>query len=224
MVAAMYLFPYVVNVTSMEWAHAAYIGIFMGLGALSVTVFPATCIASEKEARSWPLLLTTTVTDWEILCGKFVGVLRRSLPIWLILIVYLIPYWGVATFGVLEVAALAIGTTVFLCGTGFYASSRLSRTNVAVAANFVLATLVWVILPALLVIFGQGLRPGYRRSLLDSCWQAVPFVRAMEAMGVNRRYDPPESTLYILGYVLLGIIFAWLAKRQFRRSIFHHVI
>jgi ABC-type transport system involved in multi-copper enzyme maturation permease subunit len=224
MVAAMYLFPYVVNVTSMEWAHAAYIGIFMGLGALSVTVFPATCIASEKEARSWPLLLTTTVTDWEILCGKFVGVLRRSLPIWLILIVYLIPYWGVATFGVLEVAALAIGTTVFLCGTGFYASSRLSRTNVAVAANFVLATLVWVILPALLVIFGQGLRPGYGRSLLDSCWQAVPFVRAMEAMGVNRRYDPPESTLYILGYVLLGIIFAWLAKRQFRRSIFHHVI
>ena len=224
MIAAMYLFPYVAGATSLEGAHAAYVAIFMGLGALSVTVFPATCIASEKEARSWPLLLTTTVTDWEILFGKFVGVLRRSLPIWLILIVYLIPYWGIAAFGVLEIGSLAIGTTVFLCGTGLYVSSRLRRTSAAVAANFVLATLVWVILPALLVLLAQAFGPVYRRSLIDSCWQAVPFVRAMEVTGINRGYDPPESTVCVLSYVLLGILFAWRAKCRFRRDIFQHVV
>ncbi len=223
MIAAMYLFPYVAGVAGMEEAHAAYVAIFMGLGALSVTVLPATCITSEKEARSWPVLLTTTVSDWEILFGKFVGVLRRSLPIWLILIVYLIPYWGIVAFGVLEVGALVIGTTVFLCGTGLYVSTRLRQTNAAVAANFIIAALVWGILPGLLVLFSQAFRPGYRRSLIDSCWQAVPFVRAMEAMAVNRRYDPPESTVYVLGYILLGIFFAWQAKCRFRRNVFHQV-
>ena len=224
MIVAMYLFPYIAGAAGMEEAHAAYVGIFMGLGALSVTVFPATCIASEKEARSWPLLLTTTVSDWEILSGKFVGVLRRSLPIWLILIVYLVPYWGVVAFGVLEVGALVIGTTVFLCGTGLYVSSRLRRTSAAVAANFVLATLVWVVLPALLVLFAQAFRPVFRQSLMDRCWETIPLVRAMEAMSVNRHYEPPESSVYVLGYILLGIVFAWLAKRQFRRNVFHHVI
>ena len=224
MIAAMYLFPYIAGIAGHEEAHAAYVAIFMGLGALSVTVFPATCITSEKESRSWPLLLTTTVSDWEILFGKFVGVLRRSLPIWLILIVYLIPYWGIVSYGVLDVGALAIGTTVFLCGTGFYVSSHLSRTNAAVAVNFVLATLVWAILPALMVLMWQAFRPAYRRSLIDSCWQAVPFVRAMEATAVNRRYDSPESTVFVLGYIALGIAFAWQAKCQFRRNIFHRAL
>jgi ABC-type transport system involved in multi-copper enzyme maturation permease subunit len=224
MIAAMYLFPYIAGVTGMEEAHAAYVAIFMGLGALSVTVFPASCITTEKEARSWPLLLTTTVSDWGILLGKFVGVLRRSLPIWLILMVYLIPYWGIVAFGVLEVGALVVGTTVFLCGTGLYVSTRLRQTNTAVAVNFVIAALVWGILPGLLVLFSQAFRPVYRRSLIDSCWQAVPFVRAMEAMGVNRRYDAPESSVYVLGYILLGIVFAWQAKCRFRRNIFQHAV
>jgi hypothetical protein len=164
------------------------------------------------------------VTDWEILFGKLVGVLRRSLPIWLILIVYLIPFSGIAAFGVLEVGSLAIGTTVFLCGTGLYASSRLRRTSAAVAANFVLATVVWVILPILLALFAQAFRPIFGRSSMDYFWQTIPFVRAMEAMSINRRYDSPESTVYVLVYILLGIVFVWRAKCQFRRDIFHHVI
>jgi hypothetical protein len=92
MVAVIYLFPLIAGAAGLVEAHAAYVTIFMGLGALSVTVLPATCITSEKETRAWPLLLTTGVSDWEILFGKFVGILRRSLPVWIILLVYLMPY------------------------------------------------------------------------------------------------------------------------------------
>ncbi len=224
MIAAMYLFPYVASATSMEDAHAVYIGIFMGLGALSVTVFSATCITSEKEARSWPLLLTTTVSDWEIVFGKFAGVLRRSLPVWVMLIVYLIPFWGILAFGILDVAALVIGTTVFLYGTGLYASSRLRRTSAAVATNFVLAASVWGILHLLLASLVRPFRPSYRRALLDCFWETVPFVQAMETVWSRRRYGSPDTTPYVLGYILLGILFAWRAKCQFRRNIFHQAL
>jgi ABC-2 type transport system permease protein len=235
MIAAMYLFPYVASATSMEEAHAAYIGIFMGLGVLSVTVFSATCIASEKEARSWPLLLTTTVSDWEILFSKVVGVLRRSLPVWVMLLVYLVPFGGIVAFGVLGVVVLVIGTTVFLCGTGLYVSSRLRRASTAVAANFVLAGSVWSALHFLLALYGWAFQHFYRRygrafqhvygrSLIDCFWETVPFVQAMETVWSRRRYGSPESTVYVLGYILLGILFAWRAKCRLRRDVFHHVL
>ena len=220
MIAAMYLFPFIASATSIEGTHMVYVGIFMTLGAISVIVFPATCITSEKEARSWPLLLTTPLSDWEILFGKFVGVLRRSFPVWLMLMVYVIPFSGIAALGVLDVAVLVIGTTAFLCGTGLYVSSRLRRTSDAVAANFVLALVVWGALPALLALYSQFFQSGYRRSLIDRCWQAVPFVQVAQAMDPHGDYDPSESTFYMLGYVVLGILFAWRAKCQFRRNIF----
>ncbi|UCF15819.1 MAG: ABC transporter permease subunit, partial [Phycisphaerales bacterium] len=222
MIAAIYLFPYVARAVGMEEAHAAYVAIFMGLGALSVTVFPATCIASEKEARSWPLLLTTTVSDWQIILGKFAGVLRRSLPVWLILVVYLIPFWGIIAFGVLEVAALVVGTTVFLCGTGFYVSSRAKRANTAVAANFVVAASVWGILHFLLALFKRAFESFsfYRRSLIECFLETVPFIPAMETMWSRRYNSPGRALLYLLSYIIVGIFFAWRAKCRFRRDVF----
>ncbi|UCE46782.1 MAG: hypothetical protein JSW47_14355 [Phycisphaerales bacterium] len=222
MIAAIYLFPYVAATIGMEEAHATYVAIFMGLGALSVTVFPATCIASEKEALSWPLLLTTTVSDWEIILGKFAGVLRRSLPVWLILVVYLIPFWGIIAFGVLEVAALVVGTTVFLCGTGFYVSSRVKRTNTAVAANFVVAASVWGILHFLLALFKRAFESFsfYRRSLIECFLETVPFIPAMETIWSRRYNSPGRALLYLLSYIIVGIFFAWRAKCRFRRDVF----
>jgi ABC-type transport system involved in multi-copper enzyme maturation permease subunit len=235
MIVAMYLFPYIASATSMEGAHAAYIGIFMGLGALSVAVFSATCIASEKEARSWPLLLTTTLSDGDILFGKFVGVLRRSGPVWVMLLVYLIPFGGIIAFGVLSALVVAVGTIVLLCGTGLYVSSRLRRVSAAVAANFVLAGSVWCVLHFLLALYGRvsqhfyerygtAFRHIYGRSLIDCFWDSVPFIQATETVWSPRRCGSPDTTFYVLGYVLLGILFAWRAKCRFRRDVFHHVL
>jgi len=223
MIAAIYLFPLIAGAAGLEAAHAAYVAIFMGLGAVSVTVLPATCITSEKETRAWPLLLTTTLSDWEILFGKFIGVLRRSLPVWIILLVYLIPYWGIIAAGVVHVAWLVLATTVFLCGTGFYLSSRLRRTSAAVAANFVIAGLVWGILPALVTLLGNAIHPVYQHSLIERCWAATPIVQAMLATWPSSDHDLPGSGVHIVGHILLGLLFAWRAKCRFRRDIFHHL-
>lgn len=141
-----------------------------------------------------------------------------------LLMVYLIPFSSILAFGVLNVAALAIGTIVFLCGTGLYVSSRLRQTSAAVAANFVLAASVWGILHLSLASLVRPFRPSYRQSLLDCFWDTVPFVQAMETVWSRRHYGSGGTTPYVLGYILIGILFAWRAKCQFRRNVFHHVL
>ena len=239
MIVAMYLFPVVANTFGWEETHIIYIWIFMGLGILSATVFPSTCITSEKESRSWPLLLTTTLNDWQILFGKFVGVLRRSMFVWLLLFFYVCLFWAfqyVGPLALIHMILIIAGTIIFLSGTGFYFSSRLKHTNEAVITNIALAASVWGLLPLLLAFLAQADRSMH--DLREYYLNVVPFVQATAVMVATdfsgsawSSYDwpdhnrgPLESTCLILtvmlGYMLLGVLFAWCAKRRFRRDIF----
>jgi ABC-type transport system involved in multi-copper enzyme maturation permease subunit len=239
MIVAMYLFPFAASTFGYEETHTIYIWIFMGLGMLSATVFPSTCITSEKESRTWPLLLTTTLNDWQILFGKFIGVLRRSLFVWLLLFFYVGMFWAfqyVVPLALIHMILIIAGTIVFLSGTGFYFSSRLKHTNEAVITNIALAASIWGLLPLLLALLAQADRS--MRGLSEYYLNVVPFVQATAVMVATdfsnstwSSYDwpdhnrgPLESTCLILtvmlGYTLLGVIFAWCAKRRFRRDIF----
>ena len=239
MIVAMYIFPVIANAFGYEETHMMYIWIFMGLGMFSTTVFPSTCITSEKESRSWPLLLTTTLNDWQILLGKFVGVLRRSMFVWLLLLFYVVSFWVFQYLGLLaliHIILIIAGTIVFLSGTGFYFSCRLKHSNEAVIINIALAALLWGLIPLLLEFLAK-----LDRSVLELreyYLNLVPFVQAKAVMvasdfsssvwsfynwpGHNR--GPLESTCLIfiimLVYMFLGALFAWLAKRHFRRDIF----
>jgi ABC-2 type transport system permease protein len=228
LIAAMYLFPVVVDVLDAQTAYMLYLCIFIGLGLLTVTIFPAASITSEKEARTWPLLLLTPLSGWEILAGKFVGVLRRSSFVWLLPLVYIGLFWmlqyvgvGVGLLAIVKMAVIVAGSIVFLCGTGFYFSSRFRRTSAAVMTNFILTGLVWGIIPYLVILLIDACR-SLRYSILDDlkeyCLGIVPFVQAMKAMDGNLSLS--ESSRFIPIYMLLGIFFAWRAKCRLRRNIF----
>ena len=62
-----------------------YVMMFTVIGSIFTIVLSATSITSEKETRSWPILLATSMDDWHILLGKAIGVFRRCLPIWLLI-------------------------------------------------------------------------------------------------------------------------------------------
>jgi ABC-2 type transport system permease protein len=248
MIFAMYLFPYVEDAFGLEETLVFYIWVFMGLGTLSAIVLPSTCITSEKESHCWPLLLTTPLNDWQIIFGKFIGVLRRSLFIWLLLFVYVALFWifrSIGSLALIQILFIISGTVAFLCGTGFYFSSRLKRTSEAVIANIMLAALLWGFVPLLLGFFREVIRGNYFGQMIYSgvsdlgelYLSLVPFIQARVVMVSTftrsywssyrwpyRNLDSLESTYFIfvvmLSYIFVGTLFAWRATRRFRRNIF----
>jgi len=228
-----------------DFAHVAYTLIFVIIGLITNIVLSATTITTEKETRSWPILLATSMGDWQILIGKAVGVFRRCLPIWLFLAGHLILFITVKYIHPIAVVHLAILVTwivVFLSGSGLYFSARLKRTTSAVVANFALALTLWAVIPSLL---GLVATINNESDILEAYILANPVVQAvviMDGAGGSQNATSNLSHLYygwpsgsgwnniwsttsillitMLIYMSMGLFFAWRAKCRFRRNIF----
>ena len=133
-----------------EGPHMVYSSLFVLLGLVISVVLPATSITAERESRSWPILLATPLTDAQIIRGKFLGALRRCMPVWLFLAGHILLFTLVRYIHPIAlplVALTIIPLLIFLTGTGLYFSSRLRRTTTAVILNIALALGLWLILP-----------------------------------------------------------------------------
>lgn len=224
-----------------EGVHVLYTMAYTGIGILFTVVLASTCITSEKESRSWPLLLATTLDDQDILLGKFLGILRRCLVFWSLLfghIVVFILTGMMHSIAIIMAAILVIWVTVFLAGTGIYFSSCFKRTTTAVIMNLALAGLIWVVSPIMLGIIGLM---NNRSDIGEVCILANPMVQIIVIMlgtvgeahdGLQQlRFEWPFGNekfgftmcvlLVNMGiHVLVGALFAWRAKCRFRRNIF----
>lgn len=219
-----------------EETQITYVVIFFGLGTLFTAVLSATSITSEKESRSWPILLTTTVTDWSIVWGKFLGAVRRCSVAWLPLSAHVVLFTllgNIHPVGLVQLGFLVAWLVVFLCATGLYFSTRLARTTTAVIANVSLAAGLWALGPLLLVIIVEIFRiPDELPSL---CMDTNPFVHAVAvteatAGGAVSRYDwvhggmhsfeAATAWMVINGvlYTCIALIFLVVARRRLRRK------
>jgi ABC-type transport system involved in multi-copper enzyme maturation permease subunit len=224
--------------------HIIYVLVFFFLGIVSNAIMAATTITSEKESRSWPILMVTTLSDFKIVLGKAVGLLRRCYPIWLllaghVLIFTCVGYIHPAVF--FHLSIIVIGIILFLCGSGLYFSTRLKRTTTAVMSNAGLALGIWALLPLLAGLFSLAIE---KDDPIEFIGGLNPFVQIAiiteEASGTHAAdlsldeldYDLPfgfdsgfgATTCMLLctsgGYILLGFLFAMRAKRRLRRHIF----
>ena len=228
-----------------EGTHAAYAVIFLGVGMLFTIVLPATSITSERESRSWPVLLATPLDDKDILLGKFIGALRRSFPSWLLLFGHIIAFSFIGfihPFAILQTGILVTWIMIFLSGSGLYFSSRFKNTTTAVIMNFTLVAAIWAILPLLMGLVASINTPFTRdaRELVNVYLDTNPFVHVGnimiataggKAVVTGSYYWPGRGTMDIIdstvwmlacmvGYILIGFLFAWRAKHRFRRNIF----
>jgi ABC-type transport system involved in multi-copper enzyme maturation permease subunit len=228
-----------------EGVHAAYAIIFMGLGMLFTTVLPATSITTEVESRSWPVLLATSLDDKDILLGKFIGALRRCFPAWLPLFGHIIAFSLmdlIHPLAIVQTGILVTWIIIFLSGSGLYFSSRFKHTTTAVLMNFALIATIWAVLPLLMAIIGSINSPFRQevRELVEVYIDTNPFVHMGNIMIATAGEKPykvgsyywlghgqmnaAKSTIWMLScmvcYILIGFLFAWRAKHQFRRKIF----
>jgi len=240
MLLVTYLLCGVENMLDDEDIHNVYAFIFLGIGVLFTTVLSSTSITSEKEARSWPLLLATTLDDNQILTGKFVGIVRRCFPAWLLLLGHTVVFsltGLIHPVAILQMTLLAGWIVGFLGCTGLYFSTCFKRTTTAVLMNFAVVALLWAVLPFLLAILGaidSDLRP-----MVEVYMDTNPFVHSIVIMEAaignpgNYRwvsFDSSQdtgtfgSTIWMLicaaGYLSVGFLFSRRAKKRFRRNVF----
>ena len=134
---------------------------------------------------------------------------------------------------------LVASIVVCLSGTGLYFSVRFKRTTTAVIMNFGVAALIWLLLPSATTLIGIILSD-FRdfHVFCEFYWDTNPFVHAVVIIDATARsgglgrYDwlevgarnVSEATIWMLscmlGYMFLGLLFAWRAKCRFRRNVF----
>ncbi len=235
-----YTFVAVMAVMGYEGTHLLYILAFLILAVLFTIVTSATLISTEKEARTWPLLLVTPLRDRDILAGKFAGLVRRCGPIWLPLVAYVVLFSLAGVFQPLAVPlilALSISMLFFLGCTGLYLSSRMRRTTAAVTAHLVLIGGLWLILPmgafAVATLLDEmrwiHIRPDRAAEDLS---RFVPFVQAFlladpllegdvgqfKWAGLHGAWGLLSMVMIVAtSYVLVGLLFVGRAVKAFRR-------
>jgi ABC-type transport system involved in multi-copper enzyme maturation permease subunit len=174
--------------------HMVYAVIFLAVGLLFSIVLPATSITSEKEARSWPLLLATTLGENQMLFGKFVGTLRRCLPAWCLLLghVFLFCVTGlIHPVAFFQTGILITWLVTFLSGTGLYFGSVYKHTTTAVMMNFAFAAVVWAIVPLFLFIILEVTHSS--DDLAEVYMDTNPFIHAAVIMDATvDRAGPPN--------------------------------
>jgi len=236
------------NCLNESFVHVTYVIMFVFIGAIFTMVLSATCITSEKESSAWPIMLATSMDDWQILLGKAGGVFRRCLPIWLLLTGHVLLFVCLRYIHPILIVHLFIfvtGLVAFLTGVGIYFSSRFKRTTSAVVATFGVAIALWVVVPSVLAFASEISKDKdlqYAFSLYFSGNPAVQTGVVTSTAGgdaaarmklLRLRYAWPhhgrwrsagDATLALLGYMLIhasiGVLLAWRAKRRFRRNVF----
>jgi len=224
--------------------HMSYVTIFVSMALLAHLVLAATMFTTEKERRSWPLLLSTTLTNGQIVWGKALGVVRRCLPLWAFLAAHVMLYVLVGYIhpvAVVHVTLIAVWIAVFLTGTGLYFSVLFRRTTAAVVANMALAIALWFVIP---VVLGSLIETAGRAGPFQTYMRAHPLVQTTTIMRGNGgelnamaalnqlRYIWPDRhatglaattgllTLHTAIYCAAGVFFAWRAARRLRKHVF----
>lgn len=121
-------------------------------------VVSPTVIASEKQARSWDVLLCVPVSPLSILWSKGLGSLKFALLPLAVLMLEMIFYsrrYEHLLLAALLTAIIALAASAFLACTGVALSLLCRRSLTAMAANLGLAILLWGALPAVVGILSD---------------------------------------------------------------------
>jgi hypothetical protein len=165
---------------------------------------------------------------------------------WIMLFIYFCPFINFAKHGIISLwllITLMIGIIIFLYGAGLYFSSRFKNTNSAILAFLVFMAAIWFVVPMVFrfvvpIVFRFGLPRHYRglaifiEFLMKYGLIVNPFILVQTVMTSDlhpMRYNFRLAGQYrdsiqlmviiVLTYAAAGIIFAWRAKRWFRRNI-----
>ena len=135
------------EVLGKQGTQTVFILVYFFIVLIRTTTFASTSITSEKETRSWPILLLSTLTDKEIVFGKILGSCIRAWPYWLILITHIVVFSlaGIISLYVFIPLMFVMASSVLLVSAlGVMFSSICKRSSTSSTIN-TLAFLVFTL-------------------------------------------------------------------------------
>jgi ABC-type transport system involved in multi-copper enzyme maturation permease subunit len=217
--------------------HAGFASVYATIAVAGSAMLAATNVTSEKEARTLSVLLTAPLSDGDILYAKALGILRRSLPLWIPLAAHLLLFTVLRFLHpvvLVHGVALAVGTALFLTAAGLFFGCCCRKTISAVMWNLGFVAGLWIVLPMALHLAASA-RGSPLRGLAEMQYVTIPPVQAaIFAHGgclEERGYDWPvgvdvgsggaEATAVVLSttffYVIAAVVLGLLAARNLRR-------
>ena len=227
---------------------AFFVCMFLLAGMLCTAMDSATCIAPEKQARTWPALLCTPVSDWHILLGKAGGTAFRCLSVWIFLAAHVVLFTLLGflhPIAIIHVGLLAAWSGVFLTCTGVYFSTKYRSVTTALLMNLGLAGMLWVLIPVGANLLGDVFGD---REISENILATNPVVQAWVVVdgATNTSHDVDVIHTFAdgslryrwpgthcgwlqttgimlantLGYGLVALWLAWRTKKMFRRNVF----
>lgn len=197
--------------------HSVFVGLLALVILMRTATLAATAIASEKQTKAWPILLTTPLEDAHIIRSKALAVFRRTLWLWIILTVHIAFF---IIIGVLHPLA-AVGAfysiapgVLFLIGSGMVAGTFFRTNTGAIVATFTIPVLGWFFCPCL-SFSNPVLTAGWSMQANSNLFfDAASIISPFAFLGLL------TFALPAIAYSGFGMFFLFLAKRRLRRNIF----
>ncbi|MHC4212295.1 MAG: ABC transporter permease, partial [Planctomycetota bacterium] len=76
------------GVLSQKDTQMGFVMAYFSVALLGTAFSAAACISAEKQARTWPILMTLALDEKQILKGKILGSILRIWPFWLVLTIH----------------------------------------------------------------------------------------------------------------------------------------
>ena len=217
----------------------------LGVYAALLAVASAGLITSEKRGRCWQLLLTTPLTDWDILWAKVrLAVWKASLPIQAagIYVAVLTAIGAISPIMALNWAMMVVAVTAWVLGLGLLCSTVFRRTTTAMMLCLGCLFGLWVLGPELGVVVRDVLVKAFGMSPNLSpvaevanpfclVWVSAPSADAghmgdriagyggyrLAGMAMSAWMFVRTVAGVTMAYTVVGLALAWMAKRRFRR-------
>lgn len=124
-----------------EETHIAFILVYFFFGLFRTATSAATSITSEKEAQTWPILLTTPLTEKQIVFGKIIGSCLGGWAFWLLLAAHVIVFsltGLISPAAILPLSLLIISSMLLVSAVGVFFSSCFKRNSISASVNLIL--------------------------------------------------------------------------------------
>ncbi len=195
--------------------------------AFLAAVSTAGAISQERESRTLETLLCTPLSAWSILSGKYWGAFKRQLLVPAVVLMHLalgvLYKFTVQPVALLHMVLILVPPVAFLCATGSLCSVLLRKGTAAATANFIIAAILWMGLPAGWAILSEtsGLRSrwGHRtEDIMTAIMSLNPAALTAtvihadvrdSAWGTNHEYDIVGfNSLSLVQFLLLELFVA----------------